>query len=118
MAEAAFGAFALRPERRAAGLVTLSVRCNRMKIAVWHNLPSGGGKRALYYHARGLVQRGHFVEAWCPPTSNRNYLPLGEFITEHVLPLDVRKPRAHGLLARNERIRDQTHNMLMAQIRA
>jgi glycosyltransferase involved in cell wall biosynthesis len=89
-----------------------------MKIAVWHNLPSGGGKRALYYHVRGLVQRGHFVEAWCPPISNRNYLPLGEFITEHVLPLDVRTPRAHGLLARNERIRDQTHNMLMAQIRA
>jgi hypothetical protein len=30
-----------------------------MKIAVWQNLPSGGGKRALYYHVRGLVELGH-----------------------------------------------------------
>lgn len=89
-----------------------------MKIAVWHNLPSGGGKRALYYHVRGLVERGHFVEAWCPPTSNRSYLPLAEFITEHVVPLDVRTPRGNGFLARHETIRDQTHNVLMAQIRA
>jgi glycosyltransferase involved in cell wall biosynthesis len=60
-----------------------------MRIAVWHNLPSGGGKRALYYHVRGLVERGHSVEAWCPSTSDRNYLPLSEFITEHVLPIDI-----------------------------
>src|SRR5216683_127828 len=33
-----------------------------MRIAVWHNLPSGGGKRALYDHVRGLVSRGHEVE--------------------------------------------------------
>src|SRR6476646_8430089 len=60
-----------------------------MRIAVWHNLPSGGGKRALYYHVRGLVGRGHSVEAWCPSTSDRNYLPLSELITEHVLPIDT-----------------------------
>jgi glycosyltransferase involved in cell wall biosynthesis len=61
----------------------------KMRIAVWHNLPSGGGKRALYYHVRGLVERGHSVEAWCPSTSDRNYLPLSEFITEHVVPIDI-----------------------------
>jgi glycosyltransferase involved in cell wall biosynthesis len=55
-----------------------------MKIAVWHNLPSGGGKRALYDHVRGLVRRGHTVESWCPPTADQNYLPLGELIPEHV----------------------------------
>ena len=60
-----------------------------MRIAVWHNLPSGGGKRALYYHVRGLVERGHSVEAWCPSTSDRNYLPLSELITEHVVPIDI-----------------------------
>jgi glycosyltransferase involved in cell wall biosynthesis len=60
-----------------------------MRIAVWHNLPSGGAKRALYYHVRGLVERGHSVEAWCPSTSDRNYLPLSELITEHVLPIDI-----------------------------
>jgi glycosyltransferase involved in cell wall biosynthesis len=60
-----------------------------MRIAVWHNLPSGGAKRALYYHVRGLVDRGHSVEAWCPSTTDRTYLPLGELITEHVLPIDI-----------------------------
>lgn len=55
-----------------------------MKIAVWHNLPSGGGKRALYYHVRGLVERGHIVESWCLDTADRAYLPLTEFAPEHV----------------------------------
>lgn len=57
-----------------------------MRIAVWYNLPSGGGKRALYDHVRGLVGRGHTVEAWCPPTADREYLPLRNLVTEHVVP--------------------------------
>lgn len=69
-----------------------------MKIAIWHNLPSGGGKRALYDHVRGLVRRGHTLESWCPPTADQTYLPLGEFITEHVLPVDW-QPRAEKKLA-------------------
>lgn len=67
-----------------------------MKIAVWHNLPSGGGKRALYYHVRGLVERGHTVESWCPPTADQTYLPLNELVPEHVVPLS-QKPRAFKL---------------------
>ena len=55
-----------------------------MKIAVWHNLPSGGGKRALFYHVRGLRERGHVLESWCPSTADQNYLPLGDLITEHI----------------------------------
>lgn len=58
-----------------------------MKIAVWHNLPSGGGKRALYDHVVGLVARGHIVEAWCPPTADTSYLPLSAIIPEHVVDL-------------------------------
>ncbi|MGA2423956.1 MAG: glycosyltransferase family 4 protein [Terriglobales bacterium] len=58
-----------------------------MRIAVWHNLPSGGAKRALYDQVRGLVARGHEVEAWCPPTADQDYLPLGDFVREHVVPL-------------------------------
>ncbi len=59
-----------------------------MKIAVWYNLPSGGAKRALYYHVRGLVERGHHVEAWCPPTADQTYLPLGGLVTQHIVPMD------------------------------
>ncbi|MBV9932652.1 MAG: glycosyltransferase family 4 protein [Alphaproteobacteria bacterium] len=57
-----------------------------LRIAVWHNLPSGGGKRALYDHVRGLVDRGHHVEAWAPPSADRTYLPLNDMIEEHILP--------------------------------
>jgi glycosyltransferase involved in cell wall biosynthesis len=60
-----------------------------MRIAVWHNLPSGGGKRALYDHVRGLLGRGHEVEVWCPPTADRSYLPLSTIVPEHVVPLSL-----------------------------
>jgi glycosyltransferase involved in cell wall biosynthesis len=56
-----------------------------MKIAVWHNLPSGGGKRALYYHVRGLVERGHEITCWSLDTADQAYLPLTEFAREHVV---------------------------------
>jgi glycosyltransferase involved in cell wall biosynthesis len=58
----------------------------RLKIAVWHNLPSGGGKRALYGHVAGLLARGHEVEAWSPECADATYLPLSELIREHRLP--------------------------------
>jgi glycosyltransferase involved in cell wall biosynthesis len=58
-----------------------------VRIAVWHNLPSGGGKRALYDHVRGLLDRGHHVEAWAPPSADRSYLPLTDMIEEHIVPL-------------------------------
>jgi glycosyltransferase involved in cell wall biosynthesis len=61
-----------------------------MRIAVWHNLPSGGGKRALHDHVRGLVERGHDLTVWCPETADRDFLPLSRFATEHVLPLETR----------------------------
>jgi len=56
-----------------------------MKIAVWHNLPSGGGKRALHDHVRGLLGRGHHLEAWCPPMADQTYLPLNTLIPEHIV---------------------------------
>lgn len=69
-----------------------------MRIAVWHNLPSGGGKRALYYHVRGLVARGHTVEAWCPPTADQTYLPLRDLVLEHVVPFDWSATPGRGRL--------------------
>ena len=71
-----------------------------MRIAVWHNLPSGGGKRALYDHVRGLLSRGHEIEAWCPPTADRSYLPLSEIVPEHVVPLSGFDARLQPALLR------------------
>ena len=56
-----------------------------MKIAVWHNLPSGGGKRALYYFVRGLVGRGHQLACWSLDTADHSYLPLSEFAPEQII---------------------------------
>src|SRR5258708_39613497 len=87
-----------------------------MKIAVWHNLPSGGGKRALYYHVRGLVQRGHSVESWCSPLADRSYLPLSEFVTDHVVPLEVKTGRLTKLTARSEMWQRELHGNLRAEL--
>lgn len=65
-----------------------------MRIAVWHNFPSGGGKRALYDHVRGLVERGHTVESWCTTVADQTYLPLSELIVEHVVPFEWRQTPA------------------------
>jgi glycosyltransferase involved in cell wall biosynthesis len=59
-----------------------------MRIAVWYNLPSGGGKRALHDHVRGLLALGHDLEAWAPETRDASYLPLADLIPEHVVPLN------------------------------
>ena len=37
-----------------------------MRIAVWHNLPTGGGLRAMVDQVNGLVLRGHQVVVYCP----------------------------------------------------
>lgn len=58
-----------------------------MRIAVWHNLPSGGGKRALYDHVQGLISRGHTVESWCPPTADQTFLPMSDLVIEHIVDL-------------------------------
>jgi glycosyltransferase involved in cell wall biosynthesis len=64
-----------------------------MKIAVWHNLPSGGGKRALYYHVKGLTQRGHKLECWSLETADHKYLPLSEFAPERIIkPEPIKEP--------------------------
>lgn len=49
-----------------------------MRIAVFHDLPSGGAKRALYEQVRGLRRLGHVVDAFVPSTANETFLPLVE----------------------------------------
>ena len=71
------------------GVCKVTYITHAMRIAIWHNLPSGGGKRALYSHVAGLVAHGHQVEAWCPASADEQYLPLSEIITEHRLAFRV-----------------------------
>jgi glycosyltransferase involved in cell wall biosynthesis len=71
-----------------------------LRIAVWHNLPSGGGKRVLHDQVQGLVRRGHFVEVWCPSSADTAYLPLGDIVDEHVDVIRVRPPLTTLVLER------------------
>jgi glycosyltransferase involved in cell wall biosynthesis len=61
-----------------------------LKIAVFHNLPSGGAKRALYGMVDFLVKSGHEVEAFVPSTANEKFLPLKN-IVENVDIFPVKK---------------------------
>jgi glycosyltransferase involved in cell wall biosynthesis len=50
-----------------------------MKIAVFHNLPSGGAKRALFGNVTFLSKK-HEVDVFVPSTANENYLPLKDIV--------------------------------------
>ena len=48
----------------------------KMKIAVFHNLPSGGAKRALHGYVDYLNQHDHTVDVYIPSTAHEEFLPL------------------------------------------
>ena len=49
---------------------------NQLKIAVFHNLPSGGAKRALHGHLKFLKENNHIVDVFIPETANEKFIPL------------------------------------------
>jgi glycosyltransferase involved in cell wall biosynthesis len=82
-----------------------------MRIAVWHNTLSGGSRRALYYYVRGLIERGHEVECWCPSTANRSYLPLKNLAPERVIPFDASLAAPAGLAGRSVKVLGRMRRM-------
>ena len=58
-----------------------------MKIAIWHNLPSGGGSRALSYHINGLHQRNHEIEIWSNSPDADGFMSIPAGIKIHQIPL-------------------------------
>jgi glycosyltransferase involved in cell wall biosynthesis len=63
------------------------IQNKRMKIAVWHNLHSGGGSRALQYHIQGLVEKGHEVEIWADDPDAGGFMNLPPNVKLHKVPL-------------------------------
>jgi glycosyltransferase involved in cell wall biosynthesis len=57
-----------------------------MKIAIWHNLPSGGGSRALSYHINGLHARNHEIEIWSNSPDADGFMKLPKGIKVHQIP--------------------------------
>jgi len=54
-----------------------------MKIAIWHNLPSGGGSRALNYHLNGLHQKGHQIEIWSNSPDADGFMQIPDGVKIH-----------------------------------
>ena len=65
-----------------------------MRIAVWHNLHSGGGSRALQYHIHGLISAGHGVEIWADAPDANGFMKLPDGVKLHQVPLkyDEKQP--------------------------
>lgn len=75
-----------------------------MRIGVWHNLPSGGGMRALHDHLAGLLRRGHQVLVWSPPSTGPSLLGLPEGVELRTIPIDAPPlPRNLNLLGETRR---------------
>lgn len=56
----------------------------RMNIAVYHNLHSGGAKHSSYEIVRRLAGR-HRVDLFCPGTADTGFFDFGEFVEENVV---------------------------------
>lgn len=70
-----------------------------MRIAVYHNIPSGGARRVVLEHSRGLVKAGHEVVIYQPTTAESACWDLAEVGATVVrLPLEwLEAPARYGL---------------------
>jgi glycosyltransferase involved in cell wall biosynthesis len=51
-----------------------------MKIALYHNLPSGGAKRHTYEQVKELAKRGHELVEFAPSTADLSYCSFEPFV--------------------------------------
>ncbi len=67
-----------------------------MRIALYHNLPSGGAKRVVYEHTRALVAAGHTVDVYEPETADSGFCdvaPVASQVTRLPFHWDHGAPR-------------------------
>ena len=62
-----------------------------MKIAIWHNLPSGGASRAMFYQTKGLLEAGHYIEVWSPEGAFNVLSEFSESLIFHFIPMALKK---------------------------
>jgi glycosyltransferase involved in cell wall biosynthesis len=51
-----------------------------VKIALYHDLTSGGSKRELFEFTREFARRGFTVDLYRPSTANEDFLPLAPYV--------------------------------------
>lgn len=70
-----------------------------MKIALYHNLPTGGARRVAYEHARRLAADGHELRVYEPASAERSLLDLAEVAETVRVPFAWPQGRYRRLLA-------------------
>jgi glycosyltransferase involved in cell wall biosynthesis len=70
-----------------------------MRIAVFHDLSSGGAKRVLHDFVRYLAGNGHDVDAYCPSTADETFLPLKQ-VARKVEVFPVKKTLSGAIYSR------------------
>src|SRR5438874_440171 len=81
-----------------------------MKIALFHNLPSGGAKRVVYEHARRLYTLGHHLDLYTFETVDERFLPLRDFVTKTMRVPWEESPNSGAILGRALRLRRIQHS--------
>ena len=77
-----------------------------MRVAIFHNLPSGGAKRALWGNVRYLSAAGCSIDVFVPSTADEDFLPLRQFansvtvIPVHPTPFGLAKSAIKHLFPR------------------
>lgn len=56
-----------------------------MKIAVYHNMPSGGAKRHTLEQVRELARRGHELVEYAPSTADLGYSSFAPYVSRQVI---------------------------------
>lgn len=56
-----------------------------MRIALFHNLPSGGAKRTVYEQVKRLTQRGHQIDLFSLSTANQDFADVRGFVQRSVI---------------------------------
>lgn len=55
----------------------------KLKIAVFHNLPSGGAIKALQDNCSYIKNQGHFIDVYFPDTANESFAPLNDIVDNY-----------------------------------
>ena len=56
-----------------------------MKIALFHNLPSGGAKRTVFEQVKRLAQRGHRIDLYSLSTANQDFADVRKYVHRSVI---------------------------------
>src|SRR5712692_1101782 len=80
-----------------------------MKIALFHNLPSGGAKRVVYEHARRLKALGHTLDLYTFETVDEKFLPLQDIVRKTIRFPWLKSPNSGEILSRMLRLRRIQH---------